>query len=234
MFVPASTSQSAMSAAKSSKISGISHILSVIDGQELERQRLSRELHDGIGQSLIAIKMKLDSLTYMHETEIKAQLEGIKRQFDQIIDEIRRITTDLMPPVLDEFGLVIALFNLCEDTSRASGIEIKFEHRAKTEKWNKKIQTYLYRIIQEAIHNIVKHSSAKQAYIKLQGDADAIYLSIQDNGVGFRHGHANPESQSGHGLHNIKERVKLLRGTFDLKSAPGKGTLMQIKVPQHH
>jgi two-component system NarL family sensor kinase len=223
-----------MSAAKSSKISGISHILSVIDGQELERQRLSRELHDGIGQSLIAIKMKLDSLTYMHETEIKSNLEGIKRQFDQIIDEIRRITTDLMPPVLDEFGLVIALFNLCEDTSRASGIEIKFEHRAKTENWNKKIQTYLYRIIQEALHNIVKHASAKQAYIKLQGDSEAIYLSIQDNGIGFRPGYQKSDSQSGHGLHNITERVKLLRGTFDLKSAPGKGTLMQIKVPQHH
>jgi len=233
MFALASKAGSSMSSAKSSKISGISHILSVIDGQELERQRLSRELHDGIGQSLIAIKMKLDSLSYLQETEIKTQLEGIKRQFDQIIDEIRRITTDLMPPVLDEFGLVIALFNLCEDTSRASGIQIKFEHRAKTDTWNKKIQTYLYRIIQEAIHNIVKHSSAKQAYIKLQGDIDDIYLSIQDNGIGFKTILAKTDSQSGHGLHNIKERVKLLRGTFDLKSAPGKGTLMQIKVPRH-
>jgi len=216
---------------KSSKISGISHILSVIDGQELERQRLSRELHDGIGQSLIAIKMKLESLTYMNEPEMKENLEGIKHQFDLIIDEIRRITTDLMPPVLDEFGLVIALFNLCEDTSRASKIKIKFEHRARTDDWNKKIQTYLYRIIQEAIHNTVKHSSAKQAYVKLQGDNDAIYLSIQDDGIGFRP--KEPEKKGGHGLHNIQERVKLLRGTIDIMSAPGKGTLLQIKVPRH-
>jgi len=222
-----------MASPKSSKNSSISHILSVIDGQELERQRLSRELHDGIGQSLIAIKMKLDSLSYIPEVEIKGNLEGIQRQVDQIINEIRRITTDLMPPVLDEFGLVIALFNLCEDTSRSSGIQVKFEHRAKTENWNKKIQTYLYRIIQEALHNIVKHSRAKQAYIKLQGDADAIYLNIQDNGVGFRPVHTTVNNHSGHGLHNIKERVKLLGGAFDLKSAPGKGTLLQIKIPRN-
>ena len=234
MFALVSKALSDMSAPKSSKISGISHVLSVIDGQELERQRLSRELHDGIGQSLIAIKMKLDSLSYMQEAEIKSQLEGIKRQFDQIIDEIRRITTDLMPPVLDEFGLIIALFNLCEDTSRASGIQIKFEHRAKIDTWDKKIQTYLYRIIQEAIHNIVKHSAAKQGYIKLQADIDAIYLSIQDNGIGFRIIHTKTDEHPGHGLHNIKERVKLLHGSFDLKSAPGKGTLIQIKVPRRN
>ena len=219
-----------MATPKSSKKSKISHILSVIDGQELERQRLSRELHDGIGQSLVAIKMKLESLNYIPENDIKPQLEGIKRQFDQIVDEIRRITTDLMPPVLEEFGLVIALFNLCENTSMHSGIRMKFEHKVRTDDWNKKIQTYLYRIVQEALNNIIKHSQADQSYIKLLYDADFIYLSIQDNGKGFRPSESG--SQGGHGLHNIQERVKLLGGTLDLKSAAGKGTLMQIRVPR--
>jgi len=219
-----------MDTVKNRKKKGISHILSVIDGQELERQRLSRELHDGIGQSLVAIRMKLESLTYMPDTEIKDHLPAIRRQFDQIIDEIRRITTDLMPPVLDEFGLVIALFNLCEETSRASGVRVKFEHKVKTDEWNKKIQTYLYRIIQEAINNIIKHASAHQAYIKLLQDNDFIYLSIQDDGVGFRQTSSN--RLGGHGLHNIQERVKMLGGTIDMKSAPRKGTLIQIKVPR--
>jgi len=214
---------------KISKKSGNSHIVSVIDGQELERQRLSRELHDGIGQSLIAIKMKLESLTYMPEKEIKENLEGIKIQFDHIIDEIRRITTDLMPPVLDEFGLVIALFNLCEDTSRASRIKIKFEHRVRTDLWSKKIQTHLYRIFQEAIHNIVKHSEAKQGYLRLTSNGQDIYLSIQDDGIGFLQ--KVPGQHGGHGLHNIHERVNLLKGNIDIKSAPGKGTLIQIQVP---
>ncbi len=219
-----------MGAPKSNKSKGFSDILSVIDGQEQERQRLSRELHDGIGQSLVAIRMKLESLDYLPEQEIKANLSDIRRQFDQIINEIRRITTDLMPPVLDEFGLVIALFNLCEDTGRASGIKVKFEHRIKTHDWNKKIQTYLYRIIQEAINNIVKHSSARQAYIKLLQDNEFVYLSIQDDGKGFRiH---DQDRHGGHGIHNIQERVKMLGGTIDLKSAPRKGTLIQIKVPR--
>lgn len=220
-----------MTTTKINKKSGISNIVSVIDGQELERQRLSRELHDGIGQSLIAIKMKLDSLTYMPEKEIKENLESIKVQFDHIIDEIRRITTDLMPPVLDEFGLVIALFNLCEDSSRASGIKVKFEHRVRTDLWNKKIQTHLYRIFQEAIHNIVKHSGAKQGYLRLTSHGEDIYLSIQDDGIGFRP--KIPIKHGGHGLHNIHERVNLLNGSIDIKSAPGKGTLIQIKVPLH-
>ncbi|MEI6885184.1 MAG: sensor histidine kinase [Bacteroidota bacterium] len=219
-----------MAAPKSTKKSRISHILSVIDGQELERQRLSRELHDGIGQSMVAIKMKLESLSYIPEPEIKPQLEGIKRQFDQIVDEIRRITNDLMPPVLEEFGLVIALFNLCEDTGRHSAVKIKFEHKVRTDDWNKKIQTYLYRIVQEALNNIVKHSNADQAYIKLLYDSDFIYLSIQDNGKGFRP--HNSGSQGGHGLHNMQERVKLLGGIIDLKTAAGKGTLIQLKVPR--
>jgi signal transduction histidine kinase len=219
-----------MAISKNSKKSKISHILSVIDGQELERQRLSRELHDGIGQSLVAIKMKLESLNYIPEKDIKPQLEGIKRQFDQIVDEIRRITTDLMPPVLEEFGLVIALFNLCEDTSMHTGIRMKFEHKVRTDDWNKKIQTYLYRIVQEALNNIVKHSQADQGYIKLLYDADFIYLSIQDNGKGFSLSESG--SQGGHGLHNIQERVKLLGGSLDLKSDTGKGTLMQIRVPR--
>ncbi len=220
-----------MTTSKINKKTGNSNIVSVIDGQEIERQRLSRELHDGIGQSLIAIKMKLDSLTYLPEKEIKENLESIKVQFDHIIDEIRRITTDLMPPVLDEFGLVIALFNLCEDSSRASGIKVKFEHRVRTDLWNKKIQTHLYRIFQEAIHNIVKHSGAKQGYLRLTSHGEDIYLSIQDDGIGFRP--KIPMNQGGHGLHNIHERVNLLNGSIDIKSAPGKGTLIQIKVPLH-
>lgn len=221
-----------MSTIKNTKKNSSSNIVSVIDGQETERQRLSRELHDGIGQSLIAVKMRLDSLTYMPEKEIKENLEDIKTQFDHIIDEIRRITTDLMPPVLDEFGLVIALFNLCEDSSRASGIKVKFEHRVRTDLWNKKIQTHLYRIFQEAIHNIVKHSGAKQGYLRLTSQGEDIYLSIQDDGIGFRPSFSI--RHGGHGLHNIHERVNLLNGTIDIKSAPGKGTLIQIKVPLIH
>jgi signal transduction histidine kinase len=108
---------------------------------------------------------------------------------------------------------------------------VKFEHRVRTDLWNKKIQTHLYRIFQEAIHNIVKHSGAKQGYLRLTSHGEDIYLSIQDDGIGFRP--KIPIKHGGHGLHNIHERVNLLNGSIDIKSAPGKGTLIQIKVPLH-
>jgi hypothetical protein len=207
----------------------IRELRSVIDGQEIERQRLSRELHDGIGQSLIAIKLKLESLSYLPERGIKEQLTSIKTQVDLIIDEIRQITTNLMPAVLDEFGLVIAVRNLCDDIRQHAGIRIDFEFKGEAETLNRTLKTYIYRIVQEAIHNIVKHSAASEAYLKLIRDDDYITLLIHDNGKGFLP--AGPDVNNGHGLQNMQERVKLMHGKMEIQSGIGKGTRIEIKIP---
>jgi signal transduction histidine kinase len=202
---------------------------SVIDGEERERQRLSRELHDGIGQLLIAIKLRLESLLYQDGKEVKNSIQELKKYFDQIIDEVRRISNNLMPSVLEAFGLVIAFRNLFLDTEEHSDLKIHFESSGNFEMIDKKIMTYVYRLTQEAINNIVKHAEAKDVWVKLTRKNDLLTLDIEDNGIGF-----HPETAGkggGSGIHNMRERASLLQGHITIKSVEGKGTTIHLQVP---
>ncbi|MEI6899728.1 MAG: histidine kinase, partial [Bacteroidota bacterium] len=207
----------------------IGRIRSVIDGEEIERQRLSRELHDGIGQSLIALKLRLESLIYMEPEKIKEQINTLKDQFDGTIDEIRRISNNLMPAVLEVFGITLAMKNLCTDTSSHSGINITFECHGELESTNTKLKTYIYRISQEAFANIVKHAAATKVSLLLTMENETVSLHIEDNGKGFIP--AKAALEQGNGLYNMRERVTLLRGNFDLQSSIDGGTRIFINLP---
>lgn len=202
---------------------------SVIDAEEKERQRLSREIHDGIGQSLIAHKLRLESLLYMNDPEIKDQIRILKDQFNVTIDEIRRISNNLMPSVLEVFGITLALKNLCEDTEEHGAIEILFQTTGELEDINTKTKTYLYRITQEALNNILKHSGAKEVTFTLSRSKDIITFILRDDGKGFDVEDAAYEK--GNGLHNMRERVALMRGTINILSSPGEGTTLIINLP---
>jgi two-component system NarL family sensor kinase len=202
---------------------------SVIDGEEMERQRLSRELHDGIGQLLIAIKLRLESLLYQDGKEIRNSIQELKKYFDQIIDEVRRISNNLMPSVLEAFGPAIAFRNLFADTEELSGIKIHFEAKGDFDNLDKKIQTYIYRLTQEALSNIVKHAEAHEVWVNLNRKADNLSLTIRDDGKGF-----SPEiagKEGGNGIHNMRERVSLLNGHIEISSSSGKGTTISVIVP---
>jgi signal transduction histidine kinase len=207
----------------------VGRIRSVIDGEESERQRLSRELHDGIGQSLVALKLRLESLLYIDEKNIKENIIVLKDQVDDTVDEIRRISNNLMPSVLEVFGITIALKNLCSETGEHAGIKIDFECHGDLEMMNKKLKTYLYRISQEALNNIVKHSGASELALKISREEDQITLHIKDNGKGFVLEEAAMER--GNGLYNMRERVNLLHGTFEIKSFINKGTDIIVQLP---
>lgn len=211
------------------KVERSGRLRSMIDGEEMERQRLSRELHDGIGQALIAIKLRLDSLLYENSDGMKKSIGDLKHQFDQIIDEIRRMSNDLMPSVLEAFGIVIALSNLFAKTTENAGIKIIFKHNGYFEIPGKTIKTYIYRISQEAINNVVKHAEASEVIVNLSNDDNWLELSIRDNGKGFDPEKVNPEG--GNGLYNIRERVSLLKGSTSIRSKPGQGTEIEIKIP---
>ena len=202
---------------------------SFLEGEEKERQRLSRELHDGIGQYLIAIKMKLESLLYLDQSEVKEQINRIKEDFDTTVEEIRRISNNLKPSVLEAFGIVYALRNLCVETSEQTGIRVGLHFKGDLESLDMTIKTYIFRIAQEALNNVVRHSGATMVDFRLDRKLDDVYFSISDNGKGFRVRHLN--SPSGHGMNNMRDRVKLLNGTIDIKSAEDKGTLIMIKIP---
>ncbi len=203
-------------------------LTAVIDGQEIERSRISRELHDGLGQLLLAVKVKLESITDLKSDYLNSILKEIKSQFIKTVDEIKRISDNLSPVVLSEFGISTALQNLCEDISNNNKIKIDFVSYGIIEEIDEKIKTYLYRIAQEALSNVVKHAQATEVNIQLLGNREQITLIVQDNGKGFDEN--STKRSQGNGLNNIKERTAILRGVCEIKSSPGNGTIINITV----
>jgi signal transduction histidine kinase len=202
---------------------------SVFDGEEMERQRLSRELHDGIGQSLIAIKLRLENLLYQDGKDIRNSIQELKNYFDQIIDEVRRISNNLMPSVLEVFSIPIAFRNLFSETEEHSGLRIHFEARGNFDDLDKKIKTYIYRLTQEALNNIVKHAEAREVRVNLTRNTDHLILVIRDDGKGFSTETVGKEG--GNGIHNMRERASLLQGQIEILSAPSSGTTITLNVP---
>lgn len=200
----------------------------IIDGQEMERQRMSRELHDGLGQFLIAIKLKLETIITTQKTCSEPLIE-VQEMFNTTIDEVRKISDNLMPSILKEFGLETALRNLCKMMARASNIKIQFESLPIKKKLEERISTYLYRISQEGLNNIVKHAQATEAGIELLELGSYIQLIIEDNGKGFNFD--QHFKSPGNGIYNMHERVNVIGGSIEIKSKPGKGTIIEIKIP---
>lgn len=202
---------------------------SMIDGQELERQRLARELHDGLGQSILAIKMRLERVSKSSPEKAQEILAETKQLIANTISEVRTISNNLIPAILNEFGLSDALKNLCKELTKSSGIEVSLNTSAYQIKSEDKINTYLYRIAQEALNNAMKHSKATEIALRLHSDEAYVYLEINDNGKGFRYHHER--KFCGNGINNMRERVQLLQGEIAIESGKGAGTSIQVKIP---
>lgn len=201
---------------------------SFIDGQEDERKRLSRELHDGLAQSLIAMKMRLESIGDLNTEEIHSTVNVVKSYVNTTIEDVRRMSNNLMPSVLREFGLVEAIKQLCKQLRSSTGINISFEQHNASNIFDDRIKTYLYRITQEALNNAIKHSKANEISIILKQEETLIRLIIEDNGIGFD---MDSKNSKGNGLYNMKERASLLQGNVAIFSAPGSGTVINAKLP---
>lgn len=205
-------------------------ITSVIDGQEQERQRLSRELHDGLGQHILAIKMKLERAEKANP-ELKQQIiDEAKNLLTTASREVVSMSENLMPPVLTQFGLISAIENLCEEIRSNKDININFSFNELPEKCDNNIKIYLYRILQEALNNIVKHAEATQVDVNFLFENDTIHLSIKDNGKGFD---TEPKRKSGNGIYNMHDRAEILGGTFQITSTRGTGTIIEVKLRIH-
>jgi signal transduction histidine kinase len=205
-------------------------LTSFLDGDEIARKRLSRELHDGIGQSLSALKMQIDSLQYIEREQLPVQIIKIHESFDIIVDDIRRMSDNLMPSVLESFGLILAVKDLCHATSEQTKIEIRFKEKGSFNALDTRISSYLYRIIQEAINNIVKHAEASLVHIYLQKEPQQIHLVVEDDGIGFDPDQLNPIS-SGHGISNMKDRINVLHGRIEINSSFDSGTKIELWIP---
>lgn len=199
------------------------------DAQEQERERLSRELHDGIGQTFIAIKLKLEQIFSKEGNSDDSAIQDIENSFDNAIDEIRRMSNNLTPSVLREFGLENAIRKLSAELQEYGDYCINFEYNLSSEISSKKANIYLYRIVGEALNNILKHSMANEVIIRIFERDGNFKLVIKDNGGGFNFD--NPTRKRGAGLFNIKERAQILGGIAIIDAEPGIGVRITVTIP---
>ncbi|MCX6282322.1 MAG: HAMP domain-containing protein [Bacteroidetes bacterium] len=200
------------------------------DGQEMERQRVSRELHDGLGQKLVGAKLQIENCDGEDFHCLQKTMGEIKNVFGSLIEETRQISNDLMPPALNELGLANALENLCKTTGHQAGLEIEFYAHGIEGSPESKITVYLYRIAQEALTNSIRHSGAKDISMQLIENKENLILIIEDNGRGFEPAFSEPGN--GNGLYNMQERARILGGTINFETAAGKGTTIRVKIPK--
>ena len=207
----------------------------LIEGQEEERKRFARELHDGIGQMLTGLKLHAEKLRQTPFADEKQQkrLDQLVRLIQDTIQTTRQISYNLMPSVLSDFGLNAALNLLSQQTSEASGLLIDFQGSEERITISQATEIGLYRIAQEALNNVIKHAGAQNVRIKLQKNMNSITLEIEDDGKGFLI--RNLKSKEGsflsqNGIENIRTRAQLLDGTVQIQSEPDHGTRLLITV----
>lgn len=217
---------------------------SLIAGQEEERKRLSRELHDGLGQMLTGIKLQVEGLeahlnrsTNFDDQSAKQRLHSLKDLITQTISETRSISNDLMPSVLSDFGIIPALKMLAETAlaNQPKGHtitpDVRFETNLPTGRLDKQVEISLYRITQEAVTNAMRHGKPTQINIELIERENYLHLVVTDNGDGFLTERLREPYGPSQGIHNMQERTKLLNGRFKIKSSPGKGTKLFVSIP---
>lgn len=202
----------------------------VTDVQEMERRRLSRELHDDVGQALTSLMLRLKALQAESDIEvINVRLNGLRYLTGQTLEEVRRISEDLRPVVLDELGLVPAARSYVHERATWSKIEISFEVTGDVSPMSPELESACYRAIQEGLTNVLRHSQATQASVNLAYSADHVTLTISDNGVGASY----PLENQGLGLLGMQERARLLGGTVAIVAEPGAGFTLNINYPRN-
>lgn len=204
-----------------------SRLKSVINAQEKERERLSRELHDGLGQSMIALRMKLESAE--PETAVDQTIDEVKNDIDLIVEEIRRISNNLMPSVLQEFGLEAAINSLCDNLNSIGDKIIHTGIKINKNSISDEAKIYLFRITQEALSNCFKHSKAKKIKLEMFNDKENLYYNIEDNGCGFDN--CRGSIMNGNGIYHMKERINLLKGIIEFIPTVGGGSTIKIIIP---
>ncbi len=203
----------------------------ILQAEENERERIARELHDGVGQMMSAAKMNLSAM----EHELAFTNDSQKNAFDRIVNlvdegckEVRTVSHQMMPNALLKKGLASAIREFIDKIDNRV-LKIDLYSEGLNERIDTSTETVLYRVVQECVNNVIKHSGANHLDISLIKDTDGISVTVEDNGQGFNTG--NKENFEGIGLKNIRTRIEYLKGTVDFDSTPGKGTLVAIHVP---
>ena len=200
----------------------------LLEVQENERKELSALLHDHLGQLLTLTRLELGSITAYDPSSLKS-IDSAVQRLDEALASVRGLAVSLRPPILDDLGLRAALETLLEELGESSGIDVSFSHKGEDVQLGKNVETSLYRVLQEALTNVVKHSGASAVDILMESDGTSVRLVIKDNGSGFDT--SGLESSKGIGFVGMRERVSRCGGTLTVTSTPGEGTRIEAQVP---
>ncbi|MGE8001034.1 PAS domain-containing sensor histidine kinase [Lysinibacillus sp. NPDC093190] len=205
-------------------------IKKLIEAKEEEHKRLAQELHDGVGQSLYTISVALQAIeSYVKDNEkLNTYIEEVRNELEQVMNDIKLYSYQLRPHSIDQLGISPTLGTLVDSVQKVHpGISIILEADFE-ERCHPSVEINVYRVVQEALHNIIKYAKASKVVILLEKKAADLALYIEDNGVGFDLQHVKKE---GLGLKHMEERITLLGGSFTITSAHNKGTQISIQVP---
>jgi len=197
----------------------------LLEGQENERKRIVQELHDGVGQLLTVAQLRVEML----ENEPALQKE-IMSLINDTIAEVRRISYNVMPNAIVDFGLEAALNGLCENSRKYTSLSFDFQYVREVDRaLSFEVTIAIFRIVQEGINNIIKHAKATNVDVYVLDKGDEIYVLLKDDGQGFNEEQVS--KKNGFGLRSMRERATLLNGIVEVHSNPGKGTVIEVNIP---
>jgi signal transduction histidine kinase len=199
--------------------------------QENVRRQIGGDLHDEIGTLLSATRMSLTQITKYEDNPTKREslLNQTQELLNETLNNVRRLSKELMPSTLDEFGLILALKDFTQKMTEHTGITVCFSHGELDEVFDKKIELALYRTTQELVNNALKHAKASIISINLKKIKETLILQVSDNGIGFDLAEVNQPNR-GIGIKNIESRISIIKGSIKFDVAKGKGSNFEISV----
>ena len=214
---------------------------SIVHAQEAERNRIARDLHDHLGQRMTALRLRIESLSSEHgsKAELEKVIKDLQRSAANIDQDIGFLSWELRPTELEQLGLADAVRSYVREWSGHYGINAEFHATRDTDgaeaMLDRETETNLYRIVQEALNNILKHAQASSATVLFNSGQDELSIVIEDNGRGFASDihTTDPGRPGGFGLVGMQERAAALKGTLQIESQPGEGTSIMVRVPIH-
>jgi signal transduction histidine kinase len=205
----------------------------LIESQEHERQRIAGELHDSLGQNLLVVKNRaaLGALA-VPDGDARKQFDEISSTVAHTLAEVRAISYNLRPPHLDQLGLTMTIRAMIEQTAASSGVAMIADLDDVDGAFPLDQEIIIYRIVQESVNNVVKHARAREVHVALRSHEDRVDITIRDDGRGFTPGAAaaGAANGGGFGLKGLAERVQMLGGTHTIESAPGRGTIVTVRI----
>ncbi len=198
---------------------------------EQEIQRIAHAVHDQAGQLLFAAHLAMSEVAHDMDPSLQGRMREIGTILDQVEKELRGLSHELRPTILDDLGLGPALESLAESTSTRAGLSIEVHH-SQRERYSAKVETAAYRVIQEALTNIVKHAQAQHVEIRVSRVGKHLQFAVKDDGVGFdAPAVLAGAARGGLGLIGIRERLNAVGGTLQIDSAAGRGTTLRVRIP---